>query len=260
MTQPAHLPIYGKVKFADVSKETLLTFWDEVAAETGVNITYGVRVEAIDARDGRLDVITPGRAISSIACRPCSMALRINPIPPSSPAIKMPSTLDSKSGFTCGRSMPRVCVPNTSVMAPTGHAARHAPCPMHSLGAISSALPRDQAEHIALGARRCARAATNAHDRIDHRVQGRGLMQARFDGFGLARETTRLRAAAQDQIAGHDGDQQRRIPQIMLVERHGRPATGTPSPAAASRNRDCAARSSANAATAFASAWDARSG
>ena len=48
-------------------------------------------------------------------------------MPPSSPAMKMPGTLVSKFGFTRGMSTPRRSLPNTSVIAATGHAAAHAP-------------------------------------------------------------------------------------------------------------------------------------
>ncbi len=66
-------------------------------------------------------------AIVSMACFPCSAALRMRPMPPSSPAMKMPGTLVSKFGFTRGMSTPRRSLPNTSVIAVTGHAAAHAP-------------------------------------------------------------------------------------------------------------------------------------
>ena len=39
-------------------------------------------------------------ANQSIACRPCSMALRTRPMPPSSPAMKRPGTLVSKFSLT----------------------------------------------------------------------------------------------------------------------------------------------------------------
>ncbi len=40
----------------------------------------------------------------------------------------------SKFGLTCGMSTPRCAVPNTSVIASTGHALRQAPWPMQSAG------------------------------------------------------------------------------------------------------------------------------
>jgi thioredoxin reductase/Pyruvate/2-oxoacid:ferredoxin oxidoreductase delta subunit len=47
MTQPAVLPLVGKVRFTETSKEQLLAFWRSVEEQTGVSIHYGERVEAI---------------------------------------------------------------------------------------------------------------------------------------------------------------------------------------------------------------------
>jgi thioredoxin reductase (NADPH) len=47
MTAPAHLPLYGIVKFGEVSKEKLLAFWQEVVAKTGVQISFEERVEGV---------------------------------------------------------------------------------------------------------------------------------------------------------------------------------------------------------------------
>ena len=47
MTQPAKLPIVGKVRFTEVSKEELLAFWEKVIADTGLSIKTGERVEDI---------------------------------------------------------------------------------------------------------------------------------------------------------------------------------------------------------------------
>jgi hypothetical protein len=66
-------------------------------------------------------------AITSTAWRPCSSALRIRPMPPSSPEMKIPGTLVSNSGVRVGRSTPRRSEPNTSEIAPTGQAVRQAP-------------------------------------------------------------------------------------------------------------------------------------
>jgi thioredoxin reductase (NADPH) len=48
MTAPADLPLIGRVRFKTVSKEKLLSFWRNAARKTGVRISYGERVEAID--------------------------------------------------------------------------------------------------------------------------------------------------------------------------------------------------------------------
>ena len=47
MTAPATLPIVGKMSFREVSKEKLLAFWSKVARDTGLQVSYGERVEAI---------------------------------------------------------------------------------------------------------------------------------------------------------------------------------------------------------------------
>lgn len=47
MTAPAQLPIYGKFRFRETTKEQLLDFWHGVERDTGVEINYGERVEAI---------------------------------------------------------------------------------------------------------------------------------------------------------------------------------------------------------------------
>ena len=51
MTSPANLPLVGKMRFREASKEQLLAFWQEVERKTGVKINYRERVETID-RDG----------------------------------------------------------------------------------------------------------------------------------------------------------------------------------------------------------------
>jgi len=48
MTQPAILPIVGKVKITEVRKEALIAFWSEVAKQTHVDISYNERVDAIE--------------------------------------------------------------------------------------------------------------------------------------------------------------------------------------------------------------------
>lgn len=48
MTAPADLPLVGKVRFRNTSKEELLRFWQEVERKTGLEIRYRERVEAIE--------------------------------------------------------------------------------------------------------------------------------------------------------------------------------------------------------------------
>ena len=54
MTAPADLPLIGKVKFKEVSKERLLEFWQRAAQRTGLRINYGERVEGVTRIGARL--------------------------------------------------------------------------------------------------------------------------------------------------------------------------------------------------------------
>ena len=49
MTQPAILPIVGKMKFTEVQKETLIQYWREVEQKTGITLNYSERVDSIEA-------------------------------------------------------------------------------------------------------------------------------------------------------------------------------------------------------------------
>ena len=48
MTAPATLPLIGRMRFKEVSKEKLLAFWRQAADKTGLQIRYGERVETIE--------------------------------------------------------------------------------------------------------------------------------------------------------------------------------------------------------------------
>ncbi len=52
MTSPVEVPIIGKLKITQTSKEELLEFWRNVEKKTGVAIRYRERVESITARGG----------------------------------------------------------------------------------------------------------------------------------------------------------------------------------------------------------------
>jgi len=58
MTAPATLPLIGKVKFREISKEKLLGFWAGVARKTGLRIHYGEQVGRIARRDDGFAVET----------------------------------------------------------------------------------------------------------------------------------------------------------------------------------------------------------
>ena len=48
MTQPAVLPIVGKMGFKEVQKETLIDYWRDVEKSTGIVINYNENVEAVE--------------------------------------------------------------------------------------------------------------------------------------------------------------------------------------------------------------------
>jgi thioredoxin reductase (NADPH) len=58
MTAPADLPLIGKVKFKEVSKERLLEFWQRAAQRTGLRINYGERVESVTRIAPGFEVMT----------------------------------------------------------------------------------------------------------------------------------------------------------------------------------------------------------
>ena len=52
MTQPAVLPIVGLMSFKEVQKEALIEYWQQVERDSGISISYGEHVEAIEAASG----------------------------------------------------------------------------------------------------------------------------------------------------------------------------------------------------------------
>jgi thioredoxin reductase (NADPH) len=65
MTAPANLPLVGKVKFTETTKEALLEFWQKVERSTGLKINYGERLENIERKGDVLEVrTTKGRYVA----------------------------------------------------------------------------------------------------------------------------------------------------------------------------------------------------
>lgn len=58
MTAPVKLPIIGKVKMTEISKEKLLDFWNAVVKKTGLQIDFRERMEAIEKIEGGFIVKT----------------------------------------------------------------------------------------------------------------------------------------------------------------------------------------------------------
>ena len=53
MTAPVDLPLVGRMKFNEVSKEALLEFWKRIIGQAGVAIRFGERMEKLEARPER---------------------------------------------------------------------------------------------------------------------------------------------------------------------------------------------------------------
>ncbi len=63
MTQPAELPIVGRMMFTETTKEILLEFWQGVEAKTQLKVNYNERVENIEQKPGGVGfVVTTTKA------------------------------------------------------------------------------------------------------------------------------------------------------------------------------------------------------
>jgi thioredoxin reductase/Pyruvate/2-oxoacid:ferredoxin oxidoreductase delta subunit len=60
MSHPADLPLVGKMIFAKnkISKEALLTYWDDIRKQTGLHISENEQFESLEKSDGRFTVKT----------------------------------------------------------------------------------------------------------------------------------------------------------------------------------------------------------
>ena len=58
MTQPAELPLVGKVKFTEILKEDLLAFWVDIVKQHQLKIRYGERVDEIKKNGKDFEVRT----------------------------------------------------------------------------------------------------------------------------------------------------------------------------------------------------------
>lgn len=68
MTRPATLPIVGKMKFSETTKEKLLEFWQSVEQRAGLEIRYRERVTEIERREGRgFRVVTTNGSYETVA-------------------------------------------------------------------------------------------------------------------------------------------------------------------------------------------------
>jgi len=60
MTQPVVLPLVGKARLGEISKEALLAFWQDIVDRVGMKISFGQRVEQVVPLDDGFIVRTPG--------------------------------------------------------------------------------------------------------------------------------------------------------------------------------------------------------
>jgi thioredoxin reductase/ferredoxin len=67
MTAPVQLPLVGKMKFNEVTKEALLAFWQGVVRKTGLKIRFNERMDAIERTDRGYLVKTARGAYSARA-------------------------------------------------------------------------------------------------------------------------------------------------------------------------------------------------
>ncbi len=59
MTRPVELPLYGKLKLTEVSKESLLAVWEQILVKTGLKVATGVRVDDVKrGADGIFELTT----------------------------------------------------------------------------------------------------------------------------------------------------------------------------------------------------------
>lgn len=58
MTAPVLLPMVGKVRFKETTKETLLGFWEKVERDTGIKMNYKERMESISHSGNGFEVVT----------------------------------------------------------------------------------------------------------------------------------------------------------------------------------------------------------
>ncbi len=65
MTHPVDLPLAGKAKFREASKESLLAFWQGIIMRFPLNIDFGQKVEQILPSDSGFDVVTQGKRYSA---------------------------------------------------------------------------------------------------------------------------------------------------------------------------------------------------
>jgi thioredoxin reductase/Pyruvate/2-oxoacid:ferredoxin oxidoreductase delta subunit len=59
MTQPAELPLVGKVRFRETTKEDLMAFWEKIVEDTGLKVNCGEPMSTIEPDEDGYVVTTP---------------------------------------------------------------------------------------------------------------------------------------------------------------------------------------------------------
>jgi thioredoxin reductase (NADPH) len=59
MTQPAEMPLVGKVRFRETTKEDLMGFWEKIVADTGLKVNCGEPMSSIEPDEDGFVVTTP---------------------------------------------------------------------------------------------------------------------------------------------------------------------------------------------------------
>ena len=67
MTQPVVLPLVGKAKLGEISKEALLAFWQDIVARHQVQIAFGQRVESVERGSDGIVVRTSDKTYRTAA-------------------------------------------------------------------------------------------------------------------------------------------------------------------------------------------------
>ena len=58
MTRPVNLPLVGKIKLRETSKEGLLALWEKIVRETGIQISHSERLESLIPVTGGFEAVT----------------------------------------------------------------------------------------------------------------------------------------------------------------------------------------------------------
>ena len=75
MTQPAVLPMFGKTKFTETTKEKLLEFWEDVAKRTNVEIKYNENVLNIEREEGYFKVTSENGKLNTYKSQTVLLAI-----------------------------------------------------------------------------------------------------------------------------------------------------------------------------------------